>query len=89
MVVGVSLACECRRSRGTTRPRTAATSTWVCIMQAPHGYAYFQMKSSTRLWQAVATGSHVPARSRTAAALIGLAHLFRVEVLHNSCSADS
>ena len=44
MVVGVSLACECRRSRGTTRPRTAATSTWVCIMQAPHGYAYFQMK---------------------------------------------
>ena len=70
MVVGVFLACECHRSRGTTRPHTAAVSRRVRIVQPPHGHGYFQTKSSTRLWQccifAVATGSLVPARSRTA-----------------------
>ena len=88
------VACECRRSRGTTRPRTAAASTRVCLMQPPHGYASFQIKSSTRLCSAGfllcsqlsnATGTHVPARSRTAAALIGPAHLLGLEFSRLQC----
>ena len=76
------VACECRRSRGTTRPRTAAASTRVCLMPPPQVYASFQIKMSN------ATGSHVPAQSRTAAALKVCSPL-RVGVLNDSCSADS